>query len=69
MNAKRLNEYDVRILGHKRKIAKFRSALREAGLKVFTLSPRHIQVSFDGFPELREQLPPIGTEYAIGIPS
>lgn len=58
----RITELDVIVSGCG---PKFAAALRSAGLKVWKLKDRVYQVSFDGFPDLREQLPPVGEVYKI----
>jgi len=62
MKAKRINEFDVIITGTN---AAFIKALRAGGLKAWKLDEKAYQVSFAGRPELRAELPPVGTEYRI----
>ena len=69
LRANRINEFDVVVFGPRTLLLAFGSALNKAGLKTWKLSDVAIQVSFDGAPELRAQLPPVGTEYEIQRPS
>jgi len=64
----RLNEMDVRVTGIPSVLRAYVKALRKAGLKIFKLSDRHYQVSFDQQLKLRQLLPPIGQswDYKIG---
>jgi hypothetical protein len=68
LKAHRITEFDVVVFGPRTLLLAFRSALNKAGLKTWKLSDVAIQVSFDGAPELRAQLPPVGTEYEIQRP-
>ena len=64
----RLNEMDVRVTGIPLVLRAYINSLRKAGLKIFKLSDRHYQVSFDQQEKLRQLLPPIGNswDYRIG---
>lgn len=62
ITGERIGEYDVVVRGMG---PKFAAALRSAGLKVWKLRGRIYQVSFDGHPELRAELPEVGTVYTI----
>jgi hypothetical protein len=68
LKANRINEFDVVVFGPRTLLLAFGSALSKAGLKTWKLSDVAIQVSFDGAPELRAQLPPVDTEYEIQRP-
>ena len=66
--ARRISEYDVVVTaraGRGESLARFVAALRKAGLRAWKLGTCSYQISFDGHPELRAELPPIGTEYTI----
>lgn len=66
MIGKRINEYDVIVSASPGEdISGFVKALRKVGLKSWKLRERTYQVSFDGFAELRTELPAIGIEYTI----
>ena len=68
LKANRINEFDVVVFGPRTLLLAFRSALNKAGLKTWKLSDVAIQVSFDGAPEIRAKLPPVGAEYEIQRP-
>jgi hypothetical protein len=68
LKAHRITEFDVVVFGPRTLLLAFCSALNKAGLKTWKLSDAAIQVSFAGAPELRAQLPPVGTEYEIQRP-
>ena len=66
--AERTTEYDVVVraeAGRGESLAPFIAALRKAGFRAWKVGTRAYQVSFDGHPELRAELPSIGSEYTI----
>ena len=59
----RIGEFDVRITGTQGQLTPYIAALRKTGLRAHKVTPKHYQVSFDGFQSLRAALPEIGAKW------
>lgn len=66
----RATEYDLVLTAHAGQGAYLKEIVDEfkrQGARAWKLGRRTYQVSLDGHPEMRTDLPPVGTEYLIQI--